>query len=368
MLPDEFDQRVARRGHDGIGPRQQERQHRDDGHGRSPAANRWAPARAGERAQKLETATGGLRERDHGSDGGKPDDKRRVEPARRRIARNQHGRRQQQQATRDDESAEGPIGGERRAGGESAGEPERSPDRGRRASIGNAAAERETCRRQQHPQCPVETQRGIEEDPGAEGGHRQSGDPEGEERRHRATTLSGMETTSRQRAEAALARVELADGGREVGRPEVRPHLLQEAELGVCALPEQEVAQPLLATRADEEIHVGCAGASVRRAQSVGESLAVETVHPATGRGSAEHHVARGVVDRKAQVEAAGPGGLRFGLGHRLAKGRRETVAAPDQGETHAPGREARGMTPQERAEERHEPVHLRARTLPVVR
>src|SRR5262245_34290790 len=58
------------------------------------------------------------------------------------------------------------------------------------------------------------------------------------------------------RTEPALAALELGDCERKVGRREVRPQALREHELGICGLPEQEVAHPLLAARPDHEVDV----------------------------------------------------------------------------------------------------------------
>src|ERR1700731_2979660 len=51
---------------------------------------------------------------------------------------------------------------------------------------------------------------------------------------------------------------------------EIRPQAVDEIKLGVRALPQQEVAQALLATGADEEIHLG---RGRHRMINVGESL-----------------------------------------------------------------------------------------------
>src|SRR5258706_11639218 len=59
----------------------------------------------------------------------------------------------------------------------------------------------------------------------------------------------------RQPAKASLAAVELPNRGLEMVGCEVRPHGRGEHELSVCALPEQEIAQALLATRPDEQVH-----------------------------------------------------------------------------------------------------------------
>src|SRR5690606_31752497 len=57
---------------------------------------------------------------------------------------------------------------------------------------------------------------------------------------------------------------------------ELRPHALEEAELRVRALPEQEVAQPVLATGADQQIDIaGRPRIAVRRAEQRRELITI---------------------------------------------------------------------------------------------
>src|SRR5690242_21714011 len=59
-----------------------------------------------------------------------------------------------------------------------------------------------------------------------------------------------------QDAEAAVPAVEVGDGGGQVVAVEVRPQPGREEELGVRALPQEEIAEPLLTAGADQQIHV----------------------------------------------------------------------------------------------------------------
>jgi len=69
--------------------------------------------------------------------------------------------------------------------------------------------------------------------------------------------------------------VELPHGLRQVGGPEVRPHAVGEDQLGVGALPEQEVREPFLAAGADQQVDVRHRAASfVRIGQQAREGLA----------------------------------------------------------------------------------------------
>ena len=59
--------------------------------------------------------------------------------------------------------------------------------------------------------------------------------------------------------------MKLADGDGEVIAIEVRPHPIGEIELGIGALPQQEIGEPLLAAGADQQIDVAARDAQARR-------------------------------------------------------------------------------------------------------
>ena len=61
-------------------------------------------------------------------------------------------------------------------------------------------------------------------------------------------------------AEAPVAASELVDRGLEGGAIEVRPKHRHKDELGIGRLPQEEIRQPLLAGRADEEVGIGNSG------------------------------------------------------------------------------------------------------------
>src|SRR5271157_6189772 len=119
--------------------------------------------------------------------------------------------------------------------------------------------------------------------------------------------------------EAALAAVEFADGGPEVGAVEIGPHAAGEDQLGVGAFPQQEVAETLLAAGADEEID--------RRAERSVEGFTGELGRMA---GGGEDGVAAGVVDGDTQAEVGSGGGFGFGAGDAVAQRGVEAVAAAD--------------------------------------
>src|SRR5207247_2451316 len=73
-----------------------------------------------------------------------------------------------------------------------------------------------------------------------------------------------------ERAEAAVARVEVVEGHGQVGGGKVRPHARHKAELGIGTFPEQEIAEALLASRANEQVDVGRARPAVGLAEARG--------------------------------------------------------------------------------------------------
>ena len=103
-------------------------------------------------------------------------------------------------------------------------------------------------------------------------------------------------------AEAALAPMEFADRGGEVVGIEVRPHPVGEVELGIGALPQQEVREALLAAGADQQIDVAAMARRVAGDEAA-EALARE-LGAAIERGRrVQDGVARRVVERDAQMQ-----------------------------------------------------------------
>src|SRR5579862_5183187 len=80
--------------------------------------------------------------------------------------------------------------------------------------------------------------------------------------RRRGRRLSGSQP------EAPLAAGEEGECGLELGQIEIRPQRRTEIQLGVGAVPQQEIADALLAARADHEIRIRHS----RKLQRVGEA------------------------------------------------------------------------------------------------
>src|SRR5207244_13474826 len=87
-----------------------------------------------------------------------------------------------------------------------------------------------------------------------------------------------------QPAEAALSPAEFADRRGEIGGADIRPVAVAEVELGVRALPQQEVAEALLAAGADEEIDVGEEEARLDRGTAGGGDEEPEEERHVAGR------------------------------------------------------------------------------------
>src|SRR5439155_16262971 len=133
-----------------------------------------------------------------------------------------------------------------------------------------------------------------------------------------------------QPAEAALSPAEFADRRGEIGGADIRPVAVAEVELGVRALPQQEVAEALLAAGADEEVDVGEEEARL-------------------DRGTA------GVVGEGPEEERLVAGGRLLGRVDRHAEEGGEPVAAADDLEPHAVRDEPRSLAPQVAGEEAHQ-------------
>src|SRR5690606_11934780 len=110
--------------------------------------------------------------------------------------------------------------------------------------------------------------------------------------------------------EAPLAPAETGDGPGEHLAGDVGPAFLQEEELGVGALPEEEVAEPLLAGRADQEVHRRRADGVVEGGGEValeGRARGRRVGRPGLGgpaAGGLAERVTRRVVHGEAEVEA----------------------------------------------------------------
>src|SRR5262249_12823939 len=95
---------------------------------------------------------------------------------------------------------------------------------------------------------------------------------------------------------AALAAAELFDRLLQVGFRKIWPQCLRKDQLGICALPQQKVADALFATGSDQQIRVG----KIRRGQVAGETCLVDCI-----RGkAARRHLSRNLANRSDNLRA----------------------------------------------------------------
>src|SRR5690348_6235768 len=88
-----------------------------------------------------------------------------------------------------------------------------------------------------------------------------------------AETMRSVRTFASARANggavAAIAAVEVAHGLFEIALGEIGPQRRREHQLGVSGLPEQEIADALLAAGADEQVGIGNAGGQQPRRERI---------------------------------------------------------------------------------------------------
>ena len=138
-------------------------------------------------------------------------------------------------------------------------------------------------------------------------------------------------------------------------------------EFGVGALPQQEVAQPLLAAGADEEVHVRRARAVHRLSEGVGEIGASQRATAET-RGSPAEGVAGGVVHGDAEMQPLAAPRLPLRPRDRRAHRLGQPVAPADHAQPHVVLLEPGDLGREEAAEQPHQRRHFGGRPLPVVR
>jgi hypothetical protein len=147
--------------------------------------------------------------------------------------------------------------------------------------------------------------------------------------------LAGDGAGVREGTASAFAVVEFVKGRLEIGWGEIGPALGDKHEFCEGALPEQEVGEALLPASPDEKVDVrGTA------AEDLGEDgakgLLGEFSDLIEAAGSGVDGVARGVVDREAEVEARPAGGGGFRIGDGLSKCGGKAIPAADDAEADA--------------------------------
>ncbi len=140
-------------------------------------------------------------------------------------------------------------------------------------------------------------------------------------------------------------------------------------ELGVRALPEEEVGQAPLAAGADQQIDVGDGRTIARRLRDhPAEEFEVGRGGPRPAERGARDRLARGVVEGDAKMEPRAAACRVLDAPDRPHDGRREAIAPPDDAHAQAVLHAARGLRAQVGAQQPHERRHLGAGPSPVVR
>src|ERR1700730_10036652 len=102
--------------------------------------------------------------------------------------------------------------------------------------------------------------------------------------------------------EATLAFRKIVHRGGKILGSEVGPHPVAEEELGIGAFPQQKIRQPLLAARADKQIHIAMLGIMLARDEPA-QGLARELNSRFAGSHGPQYGITRGVVERDTQMQ-----------------------------------------------------------------
>src|SRR5215831_917464 len=173
-------------------------------------------------------------------------------------------------------------------------------------------------------------------------------------------------------AVTAFAAVIVAQGLLEIGLAEIGPERVDEHQFRIGRLPQQEIADALLAAGANDEVGIGDVD---------GEEVAREErfVH-LLGRDLARLHCGSNVARRARDLGAAAVGerdgqaqaGIccreRLGIVDERDDVARQSRAVTDDAQAHALGMELGDLSADVVAEQTHEVVHLARRPLPVLR
>src|SRR5918994_2881235 len=181
------------------------------------------------------------------------------------------------------------------------------------------------------------------------------------------TILDTSGVTALPRAEAPAAARVLLDRRPEALLVEVRPERVVEDELGVRGLPEQEVRDPLLARRADDEIGIAQVG-RVQAGRDVRfRQVLVSDTFP-ENRAHCFHELgAAAVVERNPELQAVEMLRGRLQSCHLLPQLGRDAVAAAEEARTYALPREVGELAIDGLVHPLHDRLDLVCRPCPVL-
>src|SRR5262245_6362937 len=174
----------------------------------------------------------------------------------------------------------------------------------------------------------------------------------------------------RRRLDAAVATVAFLigdDGLEQMASPEIGPERLGDPDLGVCNLPEEEVADAHLAARPDEQVGIGLA----RRVEKLAEAALVEVVGAYAGGDRAARGVddlcAAAVVERDVEEHAAVAGGFGDPEGQLGAHVGRELVGSAHDLEPDVVLQQRAELEADVALQQRHQRVDFGAGPFPVL-
>ena len=127
--------------------------------------------------------------------------------------------------------------------------------------------------------------------------------------------------------EATLALPKIVHRGGKILGSEVGPHPVAEEELRIRAFPQQKIRQPLLAARADKQIHIAMLGIMLTRDEPA-QRLARELNSRLAGSHGPQYGITRGVVERDTQMQRLTRCGTPFRGGDLTCKPIGQSVAS----------------------------------------
>ncbi len=150
--------------------------------------------------------------------------------------------------------------------------------------------------------------------------------------------------------------MELLEGGAEVGGFEVGPHAGSKDQLRVGGLPQQEVAEPLLAAGSNQQVDFGAE--TLRYGLTGGRGAATDRV---------QNRIAAGVVDGQPQIQDRAGGSEALHAVDGCLEGGGEALAAAEDAQAHALLPAAASLAAEVGVEQVEERGYLGLRTAPVV-
>src|SRR5215471_14162180 len=176
----------------------------------------------------------------------------------------------------------------------------------------------------------------------------------------------------RERAETTLSLRKPIECVHKLLRSEVRPERIDEHQLGIRGLPEEEVAQSMLAAGADDQIWFRKGARKESSREEFGcDRLRIEPPFLRRTRefaGGVGNFLLAAIIEREGEIETLIADGQALGVLDHGVDIARDTRTIADDPDTHAALNQLVEIRPEVVAEESHECAHLCGRALPVFR